>query len=107
MDVIVSGKARHVPLGKRRQEQGGALANAAAAGGMEEVRALMHGRILEVRVAPGERVEAGALLLVLEAMKMQNEIRSSRAGEVERVEVAAGQTVEGGAFMMSIRSEKN
>ena len=76
------------------------------AGGIEEVRALMHGRIVEVRVAPGDRVEAGVLLLVLEAMKMQNEIRASRAGAVERVEVAGGQTVEGGAFMVSIRSEK-
>jgi glutaconyl-CoA decarboxylase len=61
---------------------------------------------VEVRVAPADRVEAGELLLVLEAMKMQNEIRASRPGAVERVEVEAGQTVEGGAFMVSIRSEK-
>ena len=65
----------------------------------------MHGRIVEVRVAAGDHVEAGALLLVLEAMKMQNEIRASRPGDVERVEVVPGQTVEGGAFMLSIRSE--
>jgi biotin carboxyl carrier protein len=47
-------------------------------------------------VAQGDHVEAGAILLVLEAMKMQNEIRASRPGAVDRVDVAAGQTVEGG-----------
>jgi len=76
-------------------------------GGIEEIRALMHGRIVEVRVRAGERVEEGALLLVLEAMKMQNEIRASRAGLVERSMVEAGQTVEGGAFLLSIRSDSN
>jgi biotin carboxyl carrier protein len=107
VDVVTAGNARRVPIGKRRQEHGGALAGPSGAGGIEEVRALMHGRIVEVRVAPGDRVEAGALLLVLEAMKMQNEIRASRPGAVERVEVAPGQTVEGGAFMVSIRSEES
>jgi len=67
----------------------------------------MHGRIVEICVAQGDHVEAGAILLVLEAMKMQNEIRASRAGAVDRVEVAAGQTVEGGAFMVSIRPDKS
>jgi biotin carboxyl carrier protein len=106
VDVVTAGNARRVPLGKRRREHDGCLADSSAAGGVEEVRALMHGRIVEVRVAVGDSVEAGVLLLVLEAMKMQNEIRASRAGAVERVEVTAGQTVEGGAFMVSIRSEK-
>jgi biotin carboxyl carrier protein len=106
VDVVTAGNARRVPIGKRRQEPVGGRADSSVAGGIEEVRALMHGRIVEVRVAPGDRVEAGVLLFVLEAMKMQNEIRASRAGAVERVEIAAGQTVEGGAFMVSIRSEK-
>ncbi len=105
VDVVTAGEARRVPIGKRRKEQDGAPTQAPAAGGIEEVRALMHGRIVEVRVAAGDHVEAGALLLVLEAMKMQNEIRASRPGDVERVEVVPGQTVEGGAFMLSIRSE--
>ena len=106
VDVVGAGSARRVPIGKRRRERDGGLVDPSAAGGIEEVRALMHGRIVEVRVAQGDQVEEGVLLLVLEAMKMQNEIRASRAGAVERVEVMAGQTVEGGAFMVSIRSEK-
>ena len=105
VDVVAAGVARRVPIGKRREERS-SLENASAAGGVEEVRALMHGRIVEVRVAPGDSVEAGGLLLVLEAMKMQNEIRASRPGVVDRVEITAGQTVEGGAFMISIQSDK-
>ena len=38
----------------------------------------MPGRVVEVRVAEGDSVAAGQVLIVLEAMKMQNEIRASR-----------------------------
>jgi glutaconyl-CoA decarboxylase len=62
--------------------------------------------VVEVRVAPGERVDAGALLLVLEAMKMQNEIRSRSAGLVSEVAVATGDAVETGARLLRIESAK-
>ena len=68
----------------------------------EEIRALMPGRVLEVSVAAGDAVEAGALLLVLEAMKMQNEIRAPRSGTLTRVEARAGMTVDGGALLATI-----
>jgi biotin carboxyl carrier protein len=107
VDVVSGGRARRVSIGRTRQERAGRLANLDAAGGFEEIRALMHGRIIEVRVVAGDRVEAGSLLLVLEAMKMQNEIRASQPGAVERLEVAADQTVEAGFLMLSIRSVEN
>jgi biotin carboxyl carrier protein len=107
VDVVSGGRSRRVPMSRTRQERSGRLGALDAAGGFEEIRALMHGRIIEVRVAAGDRVEAGMLLLVLEAMKMQNEIRASQPGVVERVEVAADQTVEAGVLMLSIRSDKN
>jgi acetyl/propionyl-CoA carboxylase alpha subunit len=109
VDVVSGGRARRVSIGRTRQERAGGLGDldAAAAGGVEEIRALMHGRIIEVRVGAGDRVEAGSLLLVLEAMKMQNEIRASQPGAVERIEVAADQTVEAGVLMLSIRSVKD
>jgi biotin carboxyl carrier protein len=102
--VFHRGEASAVPMSRNRPA-GGSLAGAGEEGGVEEIRALMPGRIVEVCVSPGERVEQGALLLVLEAMKMQNEIRASRAGVIERAQAQAGQTVDGGAFMLSIRSE--
>jgi biotin carboxyl carrier protein len=106
MDVIAAGRARRVPIGRERSGAG-RPADPGDAGGVEEIRALMHGRIVEICVTQGDHVEAGAILLVLEAMKMQNEIRASRPGAVDRVEVAAGQTVEGGTFMVSIRPDKS
>ena len=64
--------------------------------GKQTIAAYMPGRVVDVRVAAGDVVEAGQPLVVLEAMKMQNEIQADRAGTVKRVHVAAGQAVEGG-----------
>lgn len=70
----------------------------------EEVRALMPGRVLEVCVNPGDSVEMGGLLLVIEAMKMQNEIRARARGAVVRVDVSPGEAVEAGAPLLTIRN---
>ncbi len=51
------------------------------------------GTITEVFVKPGDQVDAGQVILVIEAMKMKNSIRSVRDGVVAQVHVAAGQTV--------------
>ena len=72
----------------------------------EEIRALIPGRVVEVHAAEGQSVAAGALILVLEAMKMQNEIRSASAGTVLRVDVEPGKAVEGGTLLAVVRSEK-
>ena len=51
------------------------------------------GLVAEIDVRPGQEVERGDLLLVIEAMKMQNEIRAPRAGVVKAVRVKQGQKV--------------
>jgi biotin carboxyl carrier protein len=71
----------------------------------EEIRALIPGRVVEVHVVRGQRLEAGALVLVLEAMKMQNEIRASRGGTVTQIYVEAGKAVEGGSLLAVVHSE--
>ena len=60
------------------------------------VAAQLSGRVLRVAVAAGETVEAGQLLLVLEAMKMENEINAPRAGTVKDVPVGEGDQVSEG-----------
>lgn len=60
----------------------------------------MPGRIVAVSVQAGERVEAGTLLLVIEAMKMQNELHSHGAVLIEAVLVRPGDTVERGAALL-------
>lgn len=51
------------------------------------------GTVTEIFVKPGDEVESGQVVLVIEAMKMKNSIRSTREGKVSAVLVSAGQTV--------------
>ena len=60
----------------------------------------MPGKILSVNVTPGDKVEAGDVLLILEAMKMQNEIMAPEDGTVSEVRVNAGDTVATGDVMV-------
>jgi propionyl-CoA carboxylase alpha chain len=60
------------------------------------------GIVRRVAVRVGERVEAGALLVVVEAMKTEHRIASRRAGTVRRVLVAEGQEVAAGATVVEL-----
>jgi biotin carboxyl carrier protein len=51
------------------------------------------GTVIEVFVKPGDQIESGQVVLVIEAMKMKNSIRSTREGRVSAVLVNEGQTV--------------
>ena len=58
-----------------------------------ELTAPLPGTVIEIFVKAGEHIEAGQVILVIEAMKMKNSIRSTRAGKIAEVLVSAGQTV--------------
>jgi len=67
---------------------------AATAGtGSGTVTVPMQGTIVKVLVAPGDAVEVGQSVCVLEAMKMENAIAAEKAGTVKEVRVAAGDSV--------------
>ena len=66
---------------------------AASAHSSGELRAPMHGRVTQVLVAPGHAVEAGALLVVIEAMKMEHQLRAPRAGTVGSLHARPGDQV--------------
>ena len=51
------------------------------------------GLVIKVNVEPGQVVEAGALLVVLEAMKMETNVTAPRTGTVKSVHVKAGDPV--------------
>ncbi|MBI3175674.1 MAG: acetyl-CoA carboxylase biotin carboxyl carrier protein subunit [Chloroflexi bacterium] len=51
------------------------------------------GTVTEVFVKPGEKIEMGHVVLIIEAMKMKNSIRTVRSGVVGEVLVSAGQSV--------------
>jgi biotin carboxyl carrier protein len=64
-----------------------------AAAGVAKVASPMPGKIVRILVGPGDRVEAGAGLLVVEAMKMQNELKSPLRGKIVMISAAEGAAV--------------
>ena len=76
---------------------------AGAAGNEGEVSTPMPGVVVRVLVAEGDTVQAGQVLLVVEAMKMENEYKSAIDGTVQALHVAPGQTVEANTVLASVR----
>lgn len=70
--------------------------------GGEVLKAPMPGNIVDVKVSPGQNVQKGQVLLVLEAMKMENEIVAPCSGVIGKVSVAKGQAVNVGDVFLSI-----
>lgn len=78
---------------------------AAAAEGRKKavkVKSQMPGKIVKIMVEPGQEVERGEPVLVMEAMKMENEITAPHPGRIKEVKVEAGQAVESGAVLVAI-----
>jgi biotin carboxyl carrier protein len=62
----------------------------------------MPGNINDVKVAAGQNVKKGDVLVILEAMKMENEIMAPRDGVVASVNVTKGATVNTGDLLLSL-----
>ena len=75
---------------------------AAAAGAGSPVKSPLPGTITEIKVAVGQQVNVGDIVLVLEAMKMQNNIEAEYAGTVTSITVKPGETVMEGAVLLTI-----
>jgi biotin carboxyl carrier protein len=69
---------------------------------LKELRAPMPGLVLEFRVSPGDVVNEGDALVVLEAMKMENQILAPRDGIIESVSVEVGTTVAAGTVVAEL-----
>ncbi|HEX8165483.1 MAG TPA: biotin carboxylase N-terminal domain-containing protein [Beijerinckiaceae bacterium] len=69
------------------------------------VKAPMHGKVVAVFVRPGDRVEKGQRLAIVEAMKMEHALTAPAAGEVAEVAAEAGAQVAEGARLIVIKTE--
>jgi acetyl-CoA/propionyl-CoA carboxylase biotin carboxyl carrier protein len=68
------------------------------------VASSLQGIVSAVVVSPGQEVEAGQVVFVIEAMKMENEITAPRKGVIGEVRVQVGQTVEPGTVLATYRA---
>src|SRR6185503_7139280 len=101
LDIFVGTNHYSVSLVDPKRLRGAAAANALADGAARIV-APMPGKIVRVLVAKGASVEAGAGIVVVEAMKMQNEMKAPKAGTVVTLNVEVGTTVNGGDVLAVI-----
>ena len=72
--------------------------------GDDRVRAPMPGRVVAMRVAVGDRVEAGQELAVLEAMKMELALKAPREGTIGELRAGAGEFVEADAVLVVLEA---
>ena len=102
--VLVDAKEYEVELkgaaSAPRRQAAGAPKPPAPPGGAGAITSQMTGRIIRVDVAPGQQVNEGDVLLIIEAMKMENEVLAQAAGTVKEVAVAAGARVSEGDLLV-------
>ena len=98
----LAGSANSAGLARapRRDRSAG---GAAAAGASESLVSPLQGTVLRVAVKKGEEVESGAVVCVIEAMKMENEITAHRSGKVEELNVSEGASVSTGETIAVIK----
>ncbi|HEY7482249.1 MAG TPA: biotin/lipoyl-containing protein [Gemmatimonadales bacterium] len=91
---VIDERTRHI----RSLTAGGERVRGPAA-----LRAPMPGLVVRVLVEPGQEVEAGTGLVVLEAMKMENELKASAGGTVSAIRSQAGEAVEKGQVLVEFQ----
>jgi glutaconyl-CoA decarboxylase len=62
----------------------------------------MPGKILDIKVTPGDVVKSGTVLVILEAMKMENDIMAPADGTVRAINVKEGDSVNTGDVLVVI-----
>ncbi|MEW8659598.1 MAG: sodium-extruding oxaloacetate decarboxylase subunit alpha [Candidatus Thiodiazotropha endolucinida] len=75
---------------------------AAVSPGGDVINAPLSGNIHAIKVAAGDAIAAGDVVMVLEAMKMETEVRATSAGTVAQILVKEGETVQVGSPLLSL-----
>ncbi|MDI5890218.1 sodium-extruding oxaloacetate decarboxylase subunit alpha [Halomonas rhizosphaerae] len=106
--VKVNGKAYVVEVaeggevGAVQEQAAPAQPEAAPAASGEAITAPLAGNIFKVNVREGDSVEAGDVVIILEAMKMETEVRATGAGTVSAVKVSEGDSVAVGDVLIEL-----
>jgi biotin carboxyl carrier protein len=100
-EVTVNGTSYEVRVFDPKRLRGSATDHAQD-DGLVEIKAAMPGKVVQIVSAVGEKVEKGAGVIVVEAMKMQNQLRSTKDGTIKEVRVSEGSTVNAGDVLVVI-----
>ncbi|MBV0916263.1 acetyl/propionyl/methylcrotonyl-CoA carboxylase subunit alpha [Mycobacteroides chelonae] len=92
-----NGVIRKKPKARKRGGHGGGGATG------DSVTAPMQGTVVKVAVEEGQEVEAGELIVVLEAMKMENPVTAHKAGTITGLSVEAGAAITQGTVIAEIK----
>ncbi len=105
-DVVVHGGEPTVSVGtatRSRPSRRSAGSKAAASnGGGNDLVSPIQGTVIRVEVAEGDAIEAGALICVVEAMKMENELVAHQAGLVSSLPISVGEGIKVGDLVATI-----
>jgi acetyl-CoA/propionyl-CoA carboxylase, biotin carboxylase, biotin carboxyl carrier protein len=96
-----SGPAAAGRKAPRRSERAG---GSGGGGGGDALPSPLQGTVLKVAVESGAAVEEGALVCVIEAMKMENEITAHKSGTISDLPIAVGSAVASGDTIAVITS---
>ena len=103
LEVVVPGGLAAAPSksAKRKPTASKRSAGGSAASGTS-LTAPMQGTIVKVAVNDGDQVEAGDLVVVLEAMKMEQPINAHKAGTISGLSASVGEAVQSGSTLCEI-----
>jgi len=101
--VLVNGQPFRVDIQDEREWNGGSQpGKGEGRGSQQTVIAPMPGKVVKLLVKPGDKVQAGDGIVVVEAMKMENELKASIAGTVAEIRAEEGKAVNGGDVLVVI-----
>jgi biotin carboxyl carrier protein len=100
-EVVLRGWSHDITIIDPKRLRSGQSAGAQGSGAAQIVSP-MPGKVVRILAQPGTTVEAGAGIVVVEAMKMQNEMKSPKAGTVVSVNAETGATVSAGDVLAVI-----
>jgi biotin carboxyl carrier protein len=111
VEAIGRGRWALTPKGERWEmevldERTRHIRSLAAGGDQRRVagalKAPMPGLVVQIQVQPGQEVDTGTPLVVLEAMKMQNELKAPGPAVIKAIRVAPGEAVEKGQVLLEM-----
>jgi acetyl-CoA/propionyl-CoA carboxylase biotin carboxyl carrier protein len=100
--VLPAGLGGAADTGVRRRPRRGRAKKAGSAASGDALTSPMQGTIVKVAVEDGQHVEAGELVVVLEAMKMEQPVNAHKAGSVTGLDAEVGSTVNAGTPICTI-----